>query len=174
MRRGALLALGALLLAVVSPAVSGHPAVEQTAGELQTRFDAEGNAEHKAKLLKKLGNALFAESRRAAKARDYATSVMLLEKYRNNVRIAIGELQRQYPNAEKQSSGYRVLEMHVREGIRETTDAMDSLPPEYRPPLQLVRDDLQAFHDQLLLLLFPRRPGERKKQRAAPAKGGKS
>jgi len=167
--RGLLFAF-ALLLGLAHAAVAQRPAPAQTIAALQPRFDAEPNSVRKAKLLARLGDAQFLESRRAGKAQDYSTAALILEKYRDNVRAALADALRQHPNAEKESNGYRIIELHVREGIRETRDAMNAAPLEFRPPLQVIRDDLQRSQDQILRLLFPRRPGE-KKSPATPPQG---
>jgi hypothetical protein len=165
--RGLLLAF-ALLLGLAPAAVAQRPSPAQTIAALQPRFDAEPNSVRKAKLLAKLGDAQFLESRRAGNTHDYSAAALILEKYRDNVRAAFADVLRQHPNAEKEASGYRIIELHVREGIRETRDAMNAAPVEYRPPLQIIHDDLQRSQDQLLRLLFPRRPGEKKSQTAPP------
>jgi hypothetical protein len=69
-------------------------------------------------------------------------------------------LKKQHPDAEKQSNGYRQLEMHVRKGIREVDDALLASPEGFKPPLQLVRQDLIRLDEELLKMLFPRRPLE--------------
>jgi hypothetical protein len=170
LRRWPLLPLCALLLGLAPVAVAQRPSPAHTVAALQARFDAETNSVRKAKLLAKLGDAQFFESRRAGKAQDYPAAQLILEKYRDNVRAAIDAVIGQHPNAEKESSGYRIIELHVREGIRETRDAMNAAPLEFHAPLQVIHDDLQRSHDQLLRLLFPRRPGE-KKSPAAPPQG---
>src|SRR2546429_6583022 len=65
-----------------------------------------------------------------------------MEKYRDNVRAALDALKKQHPDAEKHSNGYRQIEMQVKQGIREVEDSMLAAPPAYKPPLQLVRQDL--------------------------------
>lgn len=171
MRRSLLLPVFLMGLAPALAGFAQRPSPAQVIAELQPRFDREPNSVRKAKLLAKLGNAQFLESRRAGKAQDHVTSVLVLEKYRDNVRAAIAELIRQHPDAEKESNGYRIIELHVRQGRRELDEALLIAPPEYRPPLQLVRDDLARFQEKLLRLLFPRRPGE-KRAPAEPPQGG--
>jgi hypothetical protein len=134
------------------------PGAAQSLAELQSRFDIETNGVHKAKLLQKLGDAQLEEARRAGKAADYNSLGLTLEKYRDNVRAAVDVLKNQHPDAEKHSNGYRQLQMHLRKGIREVDDALLVSPEDYKPPLQLVRQDLIALDDELLKLLFPRRP----------------
>lgn len=171
MRRSLFLPVCLIGLATAVGGFSQHPSPAQNIAELQARFDRELNSVRKTKLLARLGNAQFLESRRAGKARDYVTAGLVLEKYRDNVREAIADVIRQHPNAEKESNGYRIIEVHVRLGLREVEEAILMVPPEYRPPLQLVRDDLAGFQDKLLRLLFPRRPGE-KRAPGEPPQGG--
>lgn len=140
--------------------LAASPAAAQSVAELQTRFDAETSSVRKAKLLEKLGDAQFAEARRAGKERDNDAVGFTLEKYRDNVRAALETLKKQHPDAEKHSNGYRQLEMHLRKGIREVEEAMLAAPQPYRPPLQLVRADLVVMDDEMIKLLFPHRPAE--------------
>jgi hypothetical protein len=138
----------------------------ENVAELQARFDRETSGVQKAKLIGKLGDAQFEEARRAGKAGDYNALGLTLEKYRDNVRAAVEALKKQHPDAEKQSNGYRQLEMHVRKGIREVDETLLVSPEAYKPPLQMVRQDLMGMEEELLKMLFPRRPLG---QRADPA-----
>jgi hypothetical protein len=134
--------------------------VTQSLADLQARFDRETNGVHKAKLIEKLGDAQLEEARRAGKAGEYDAVGVTLEKYRDNVRAAIETLKKQHPDAEKQSNGYRQLEMQVRKGIREVDETLLVSPEGYKPPLQIVRQDLMEMNDELLKMLFPHRPAE--------------
>ena len=138
----------------------------QSLPDLQARFDRETSGVQKAKLLGKLGDAQLEEARRAGKAGEYDAVGLTLEKYRDNVRAAVEALKKQHPNAEKQSNGYRQLEIYVRKGIREVDETLLVSPEAYKPPLQIVRQDLLGLDDELLKMLFPRRPVE--KHEAAP------
>ncbi len=137
------------------------PGATESLADLQARFDRETSGVRKSKLIQKLGDAQFEEARRAGKAGDYTTVGLMLEKYRDNVRVAIDTLKKQHPDAERQSNGYRQLQMHVGEGIREVDDALLASPEGYKPPLQIVRQDLIGLDDELLKMLFPRRPLEK-------------
>jgi hypothetical protein len=142
------------------------PGATESLAELQARFDRETNGVHKAKLMEKLGEAQLEEARRAGKAGEYDSLGLTLEKYRDNVRAAVDALKKQHPDAEKQSNGYRQLQMHLRKGIREVDETILVSPEAYKPPLQIVRQDLIGMDDELLKSLFPRRPVE--KHGAAP------
>src|SRR5215472_6799809 len=140
---------------------------QQTVEELQAHFDRENNSVRKAKLLVKLGDAEFEEARRAEKEGNNNAVDATLEKYRDNVRAALEALKKQHADAEKHSNGYRQMEMHVKQGIREVEDSMLAAPAPYKPPLQIVRQDLINMDEELIRLLFPHRPAD--KQLAPPA-----
>ena len=137
------------------------PGAPESLAELQARFDRETSGVRKAKLMERLGEAQFEEARRAGKAGEYDSLGLTLEKYRDNVRAAVEALKKQHPDAEKQSNGYRQLEMHLRKGIREVDETILVSPEGYKPPLQIVRQDLVGMDDELLKMLFPRRPLEK-------------
>ncbi len=138
--------------------------------ELQARFDQEPDPVHKAKLLEKLGDAQFAEARTAGQAGDYSAVGLLMEKYRDNVRIALKGLKKRQQDAEKHPEGYKQMQFHVDKALRELDQILVVAPAEYKPPLRLVRRDLVAMNDELLRMLFPRRPGERAVKPLAPEK----
>jgi succinate dehydrogenase flavin-adding protein (antitoxin of CptAB toxin-antitoxin module) len=124
---------------------------------MQARFDHEKNPVHRAKLLEKLGDAEFDEARRAFKANDLSTVATVLEKYRDNVRVAFEGLKKKRTDAQKDSNGYRQLEIHVRRGIREADEIILRVPEEYQPPLQIVRRDLDGMDKELIRMLFHHR-----------------
>jgi hypothetical protein len=138
-----------------TPGAIPLPAGSTQLEELQQRFDREGNAVHKAKLISKLGDAQFAALHTAETAEDYAAVGTIMEKYRDNVRAAFEALEKEHPDASRNSSGYRELQIHTRRGIREVVDALRSAPDAFRPPLELVHKDLVAMDDKMLELLFP-------------------
>jgi hypothetical protein len=128
--------------------------------DLQARFEHEPNSVRKAKLFEKLGDEQLAETRRASQAADFATVGEVMEKYRDNARIAFNALKKEHPDAERQLNGYKQLQMHVRKALRELKEMVIIAPAEYKPPLQLVQNDLASMDDELLGMLFPRRPGK--------------
>ena len=136
------------------------PVAAQGLADLQGRFDRETSGVQKAKQIGKLGDAQFEEARRSGKTGDFNAVGLTLEKYRDNVRAAIDALKKQHPDAEKQSNGYRQLEIYVRKGIREVDETLLVSPESYKPPLQIVRQDLIKMDEELLKMLFPRRPLE--------------
>lgn len=164
--RIASVAAGLFLLAMFPGARCS--AAEENLTDLQARFDRETGSIQKTKILKRLGEAQFAEARRAGKRNDFQTVGFLMEKYRDNVREALHALKSQRTDAEKHSGGYRQLEIQTRKSLRELEDILLIAPDEYRPPLRIVRKDLEDVDDELLRLLFPRRPGEKPMSQPPP------
>jgi hypothetical protein len=142
----------------VAASIVTMPPATQSLSELQEHFDHEENPVHKAKMIQKLGDAQFDALHAAEKTEDYNTAGVTLEKYRDNVRAALTALKKAHPDAEHKSNGYRQLQMDVHRGIREVEEALLASPDEFKPPLQLVRQDLIAMNDEMLRLLFPKRP----------------
>ncbi|MFI5058934.1 MAG: hypothetical protein ACHQLQ_12175 [Candidatus Acidiferrales bacterium] len=128
--------------------------------ELQARFDRETDAVRKAKIFEKLGDAQFEEARKSGNAGDYSAVGLTMERYRDNARAAFDALKKNQPDAERHPNGYKQLQFHVHRSLRELDEILVVAPVEYRPPLRLVRQDLAAINDELLHMLFPRRPGE--------------
>jgi hypothetical protein len=151
--------LGCCSLLLLVPAWTVGPV--DTLDELQRKFDRETDGVNKAKMLRRLGDAQFDREREAAKAGDYETAALVMEKYRDNVRAAIGALKKVHPDAERHPAGYKQLEMHIETGIREVNDLLVAVPEPYRPPLEIVKTDLLAMDKEMLRMLFPRRPGEK-------------
>jgi hypothetical protein len=135
--------------------------------DLQARFDHESNSVHKAKLFERLGNEQLADTRRTSQAGDFQSVGQVMEKYRDNARVALDALKKQHPNAEHQLNGYKQLQIQVRRALRDLKEILLLAPGEYKPPLQLVQQDLASMDDELLRLLFPARPA-RKTGAAAP------
>jgi hypothetical protein len=123
------------------------PAVTETVAQLQARFDAETDSVRKAKILEKLGDAQFEVVRRAGKEGDNNTAGFTMEKYRDNVRAALEALKKQH-------------------GIHEVDEMLVVAPEAYKPPLEIVRTDLAAMEDEMIKMLFPRRPAEKPADKA--------
>jgi hypothetical protein len=159
-----------MMLGAMVPAGSTH-AVTEDVNALQARFDHETNSVRKAKLLERLGDAQLELTRRASQTNDYKTIGLVMEKYRDNARAAVDALRKDHPDAEHHTSGYKQLQIHVHKALRDVDETLVVAPDEYRPPLEIVRRDLAAIDDELLELLFPRHPTEKKPPAKSPAAG---
>ena len=156
-----------MILGAMVPAGNTHAATEDV-NALQARFDHETNSVHKAKLLERLGDAQLELTRRASQTNDYKTIGLIMEKYRDNVRAAVDALKKDHRDAEHHTSGFKQLQIHVHRALRDVDETLVVAPDEYRPPLEIVRRDLAAIDDELLELLFPRHPTEKKPPAKSP------
>jgi hypothetical protein len=163
--RGLWMAVYAMLL------MTGTGAGLDRIAELQSHFDKETRAGGKVKALYKLTDAQFDEARKASAAGDYINAGLILEKYRDNVRVCLELLKKQEPDVDRHSAGYRQLELETRKGIREVEDIMLTAPPELRPPLEIVHKDILDMDTELIHLLFPRRTPD--PQKVPPVQEGK-
>lgn len=136
--------------------------------ELQDHFDHDPHAGGKVKALNKLADAQFEAATKAGTDGDYVSVGLIFEKYRDNVRTAFDLLKKQEPDADRHPNNYRQLELEVRKGIREVEETIVVVPPEVRPPLQIVRQDLIDTDDALIVLLFPRRSKDPTKVPSVP------
>lgn len=134
---------------------------------LQKRFDRETNSVHKARLLEKLGDAQIDQARRASQAGDFKTIAFVMEKYRDNARVAVDALKKDHQDAERHTAGFKQLQIHVHKTLREVDESLVVSPDEYHPPLELVRRDLAAIDDELLQLLFPPHPSKRPAEKSS-------
>ena len=156
--RGPAVALAMLFFFTAASAVL--PRATETLEQLQEKFDKETDAVRKAKQIQRLGDAQFAKEREATRAGDFVAAGVVMEKYRDNVRAAFEALKKAHPQAEKHPGGYKQLEFHTGQGLREVRDVILAMPEPLRPPMQVVENDLKEMNMELLKLLFPRRPGE--------------
>ena len=159
-----------MVLGAMVPVGNTHAATEDV-NALQARFDRETNSVHKARLLEKLGDAQLELTRRASQSNDYKTIGLVMEKYRDNVRATVDPLKKDHRDAEHHTSGFKQLQIHVHKALRDVDETLVVAPDEYRPPLEIVRRDLAAIDDELLDLLFPRHPTEKKPAAKSPAAG---
>jgi len=159
-----------MMLGAMVPLGATHSATEDV-NALQARFDHETNSVHKARLLERLGDAQLDLTRRASQNNDYKTIGLVMEKYRDNARAAVDALKKDHRDAEHHTNGFKQLQIHVHKSLREVDEVLVVAPDEYRPPLEIVRRDLAAIDDELLDLLFPRHPNEKKPAAKSPATG---
>jgi len=134
---------------------SGAAKAQDKLAELQLHFDKDGHAGSKLKLLEHLADAQFDETRKASAGGDFNRVGFIFEKYRDNLRACFNLLRTQEPDADRHSNNYRRIELQARRGIREVEDTLTVMPPELRPPLELVHKDVMNIDDELIRLLFP-------------------
>lgn len=124
--------------------------------ELKAKFDRESNPVHKAKLMPDLGNGEFQEIQSQAAAGNYDVALKTLTLYRDQVSTTEKGLDATGADPAKHSSGFRQLEISVREALRRLDDLSFSLPMDQKKPFADIRDELELTDQRLLRELFPR------------------
>jgi hypothetical protein len=153
---------GRILFAMaLSFAAVGAAAARESLAVLQARFDRETDSVRKAKLLPKLGDAQFDQAKREGEAGNYDAVTKLFESYRDNAHTALEGLKKTQPNAERHPAGFKQLQMHVLKAERILHETILGAPDAARPPLEQIRRELDTMEEELIRLLFPRRPGEK-------------
>jgi DNA-binding response OmpR family regulator len=80
--------------------------------------------------------------------------------YRDEVHETVAALEAAVPDAEKKPSGFKELQISLRETIRRIDDLILTLPVDKRPFFREIRDDLVKIQNDLIDALFPRKPNQ--------------
>ncbi len=135
------------------------PAAQVSVQDLRARFVHEPSPVRRAKLLPKLEQAEFDEIRHEAADGNYAKALELLGSYRDEVRATQKALDATGVDPEKKSAGYKELQIAVRESLRQLSEILVGLPPDWKMGFEDVRRELDGLNNRLIVQLFPRQPG---------------
>jgi hypothetical protein len=159
-RRGALATALALILAgmpfgSVVITLSAAARTEDSAAKIEEQYQNENDPVRKAKLLAKLGPLEVDRARAYINNNDDEHALSAIAHYRDEVHKTTDQLDAAKLNVAKHSSGYKELQIGLRESIRRLNDTILSLPEDRRPPFEAVRSDLTAIQAALFEELFP-------------------
>ena len=158
------LAITALLALLVLP-FSQNP---KKLLKMEQKFQEQTDAVHRAKELAKLLPKEVQMSSREVHQGQMAPAIERLEKYRDLVVRVHQELLATGRNPVKHSSGFKELQISLRESVRKLRDLIFYLPLERRQRFETVRQDLDQVNSELLQELFPPpRPRPRKEKHPA-------
>jgi transcription termination factor NusB len=149
---------GSLLLvaAVLSPAVPRDKTLE-----LRARFETEVNPVHKAKLMQELGASEFKEVEKYAAAKQLSEAAKVLDQYHSEVEECSRELDQSNIDAAKKPSGFKQLQISVREALRRLDRLISTMTADEQVLFRKNRDDLEELNSHLLQELFPGGPTHR-------------
>jgi hypothetical protein len=122
------------------------------------RYQHETDPVRKARELAKLGDEQIDVAKKQLKAGDEVASLHTLEQYSDEVRETVAALNNMGVDAEKKPSGFKELQISLRETIRRVDDLIFTLNVDKRPFFREVRNDLFTNQNQLIDKLFPRNP----------------
>lgn len=147
--RLAILAAAILLSAAFLPQ-------QDAAHDARLKFDHDPNPQHRAKMLPQLGNLEFQDIHNLMSAGNYDEALKTLELYRDQATSTEKGLNASGPDATKHSTGYRQLEISVREALRRIDDLFFGVPADQKKAFSDIRDELDQLDRRLIRQLFPR------------------
>jgi hypothetical protein len=142
------------LLAALAALDTVARARESLTGD-EAQYEAETDPVRKAKTLGKLGPREVDEARKDLSAGQDEKALAVLEHYRDEVRETDEGLAAAGLDAERHPSGFKELQIGLRETIRHLDDLILSLPSDKRPWFRAVRSDLVTTQNSLIDALFP-------------------
>ncbi|MGB6391965.1 MAG: hypothetical protein WA875_01905 [Candidatus Acidiferrales bacterium] len=151
---GAARAGGAVIALIL--ALGFMPQQPDRTAELQARYKQQTSAVSKGKMMPQLGDAEFQVIQKHMAAGEYTQAATELGQYRDQVRETLTGLDALGVDAEKHSSGFRQLEISLRQSLRRIADMMVPLTADEQQPFLEVRKDLDGMDQHLIRELFPR------------------
>lgn len=165
-----------LTLLLVPGEASGLLQDPKKIAERRERFEREVNPVEKARRFPPLGEELMRLVHQQVRAEQYEAALRTLEEYHELARVAFTGLENSGRNAERQSSGFRHLQIHLRRSLRDLEQTISALPVQQREPFEAIHEQLEQINQKLLEMLFPRRPRPLPQTQPAPPprRGGSS
>lgn len=139
-------------------------AEEETRAKYEAQYQLEHDPVARAKILAKLGRFEVDQARSDLKADREEQSLADLEHYRDQVESAVQALSATGVNAEQHPSGFKELQISLRETLRHIDELILQLPLDKRPWFQAVRSDLAKSQNSLIEALFPTLGDKRSKK----------
>jgi hypothetical protein len=128
---------------------------------LQQRFMRETEPVGRAKAFPKYGDALIAAIRDKVKDGDIGSALQQFQSYRDSVNSCFAALKQSGINAEKKPSGFKNLQIHLRQALAQLKNVVLGVPVTERDAFVAIQHELEAVDKELIEMLFPRRPGKR-------------
>lgn len=129
------------------------------------KFDRAANAVSRAKTVPKLGRDEYKAAQEALKSGDRQVALQFLKAYNDQAISAHEQLEKAVAHPEKDSNGFRQLQISVRERARELKYLTSRVTFNDRQPFEDLQKGLDALNQKLILELFPRRPLHEKKKK---------
>lgn len=144
------------------------PALPQNkTADLRSRFVRESNPVQQAKLLPQLGDAEFQDIDKDVTAGRLPDALAILEQYRAEAQTCQKSLDAAEIDAEKHSSGFKQLQISLRESLRRLDTFLSGMTSDEQVPFLDVRKDLAEMNRHLIRELFPHGPAANS-ERSAP------
>lgn len=130
-------------------------AQDSRAAQLLARFQSESDAIGRAKLMPQLGEAELQDVRTSVDAGKFDDALATLKAYRDQVQLCENALDARHTNAEKHPSGFKQLQISLREALRRLNEICAGLTADNQAAFAPLRNDLDAMNRHLVQELFP-------------------
>jgi hypothetical protein len=147
--------------------ISVAAAEQETRAKYEAQYQLEHDPVARAKILAKLGRLEVDQARSDLKADKEEQALADLEHYRDQVESSVQALSATGVNAEQHPSGFKELQISLRETLRHIDELIVQLPLDKRPWFQAVRSDLTKSQNSLIEALFPTL-GDKRSKRGDP------
>jgi hypothetical protein len=137
-------------------ALAGPSFSQNRIADLRQRFAQESDPVRKAKKMPQLGEAEFQQIQKDVASEEFADALALLRQYRGEVQSCLQGLDATGTNAEKHSSGFRQLQISLRESLRRLDTMIPVISPEAQSGFIEERTSLNEMNKHLIEELFPR------------------
>jgi hypothetical protein len=144
-------------LAVALILVQAQP--QSRAAEIRSRFAREPDPVHRAKMMPQLGEAELQDVQRQIAAGELSDALDIFKQYRSQVQQCQKDLDATGVDVEKHPSGFKQLQISLRQSLRRLDEALVSLPADEQKPFLDIRMELEHINRHLIRELFPRQPG---------------
>ena len=147
------------LLVLLFSFFAGPIFAQSSALEFRARFGRETDAMRRAKMMPQLGEAEFQQIEKDIAAGHLAEALAVAEEYRDEVRSCENGLDAKEVDAEKHPSGFKQLQISLRESLRRLDEMLVNFTGDEQKPFIEVRKDLEQLDRHLIRELFPNQPG---------------
>lgn len=128
-------------------------------GQARSRFEKESDPVHRAKLMIPLGTAEFNQIEQQVRDTNIAAALDGLREYEDQAASCEKALDARGVDAEKHPSGFKELEISVRESLRRLDNVLVSMSGDEQKPFLEIRRTLDQLNHHLIKELFPLQPG---------------
>jgi hypothetical protein len=147
------------LLVLLFSFFAGPIFAQSSALEFRARFDRETDPMHRAKMMPQLSDAEFQQIGKDVAAGHLPEALAVAEEYRDEVRACENGLDAKEVDAEKHPSGFKQLQISLRESLRRLDEILVNFTGDEQKPFIEVRKDLEQLDRHLIRELFPNQPG---------------
>jgi hypothetical protein len=155
LRRRTISVVACLAMIAGGGAMSLRAARHDTEEKLLPKIQNEHNPIKKAKLEIRLARVKLLGALEACRKDDHAACAKLLASYLDLVRSSWKDLKSSGKNPVKHPSGFREMDIALREDYRTLDDSKRDLPFEDRATYDPVIAEVNKIHDEVFIALFP-------------------